>query len=94
MTMYPSVQAKARAEIDSVCGLDSNSSSSATSSASAGRLPNFEDQSSLPYIEALIKELYRWGVTVPLGIPHRSTEEMEYNGWDIPSETVIIANLK
>lgn len=52
--LYPRVQRMAQAEVDSVVGKD--------------RLPSFQDRDSLPYIEALVKELYRWLPIVPLGI--------------------------
>jgi cytochrome P450 len=41
MTLHPDVQAKVQAEMDSVVGRN--------------RLPNFEDQAKLPYLEAVIK---------------------------------------
>jgi cytochrome P450 len=52
--LFPEVQAKAQAEIEAVIGND--------------RLPSFQDQKSLPYIDALVKELYRWLPIVPLGM--------------------------
>jgi hypothetical protein len=54
MTLYPEVQKKAQAEIDAVIG--------------PNRFPDFYDRSSLPYINALVKELSRWNLVVPLGI--------------------------
>ena len=53
MGLYPEVQKKAQAEIDAVVGTD--------------RLPEIEDRPSLPYINALIKELMRWNLVLPLG---------------------------
>jgi cytochrome P450 len=53
MILFPEVQAKAQAEIDSVVGKD--------------RLPDFGDRDSLPYIEAVICEALRWHPPVPLG---------------------------
>ena len=55
MALYPEVQKKAQAEIDAVVGPD--------------RLPEIEDRPSLPYINALIKELMRWNLVTPLGEP-------------------------
>jgi cytochrome P450 len=55
MALYPEVQKKAQAEIDAVVGPD--------------RLPEFEDRPSLPYINAVIKELMRWNLVTPLGEP-------------------------
>ena len=52
MALYPEVQKKAQAEIDAVVG--------------AHRLPDFEDRSSLPYINAIVKESMRWHLVLPL----------------------------
>jgi len=54
MTLFPEAQAKARAEIDAVIGSD--------------RLPSFADRDSLPYVEALVKEVLRWNAVAPAGI--------------------------
>lgn len=45
MICHPEAQAKARAEIDRVVGLD--------------RLPQFSDQEDLPYLGAVLKEVFR-----------------------------------
>jgi cytochrome P450 len=53
MLACPEVQKKAQAEIDSLTG---------------GRyLPSFEDEASLPYISALVKEVMRWENVTPFG---------------------------
>ena len=51
--VYPETQRKAQAEIDRVIGND--------------RLPTLADMPNLPYIEALVKEVFRWHVVAPLG---------------------------
>ena len=53
MTLYPKAQRKAQVEIDGVIGND--------------RLPTLADQSSLPYVDALVKEVLRWNPVAPLG---------------------------
>ena len=53
MALYPEVQKKAQAEIDAVIGPD--------------RLPDFQDRSSLPYINAVVKESSRWNLVLPFG---------------------------
>jgi Cytochrome P450 len=53
LTLFPQVQRRAQAELDTVVGRD--------------RLPTFDDRQRLPYIEALCKELMRWQVLTPLG---------------------------
>ena len=55
MTLYPEVQKKAQAEIDAVVG--------------PNRLPDFNDRSSLPYVNAIVKESARWNIVVPIGRP-------------------------
>lgn len=47
MILHPEVFAKAQAEIDRVVGSD--------------RLPDFQDRTSLPYVESVVKEVYRYG---------------------------------
>ena len=53
MVMHPEVQRKAQEEIDRVIG--------------GGRLPTLADQPSLPYVDALVKEVFRWQQSGPLG---------------------------
>ena len=53
MVLHPEIQRKAQAEVDRVIGSD--------------RLPTFADQSSLPYVDALVKEVLRWKPVTPLG---------------------------
>ena len=53
LTLFPDIQKQAQAEIDAVVGSD--------------RLPKFSDRDSLPYVDALAKEVLRWSVVAPLG---------------------------
>lgn len=55
MVCYPEIQKKAQEELDRVVG--------------HGQLPEFGDRESLPYLSAIIKEIYRWRPTVPAGTP-------------------------
>jgi len=52
MVLNPRVLKKAQQEIDSVIGDQ--------------RLPTFSDRASLPYIDAIMSETFRWGCPVPL----------------------------
>ncbi|KAL4061713.1 cytochrome P450 [Scleroderma yunnanense] len=88
MTLYPEVQKKAQAEIDAIISLD--------------RLPTLSDRQSLPYIEALVKEIHRWHVVSSLdvclssaliGFPHRVSEEDIHDGYYIPKGSLVIPNL-
>ncbi|KAI4612003.1 hypothetical protein J4E80_007455 [Alternaria sp. BMP 0032] len=59
----------------------------------ADRSPTFEDEASLPYIRALVKEVLRWRpVAVLGGTPHASTEDDRYEGYYIPSGTTVLGN--
>ncbi|KAI0350830.1 cytochrome P450 [Trametes cingulata] len=78
MAMHPEEQRKAQAEVDAVVG--------------PHRLPDFADREALPYVNALIKEVFRWHNVVPLGIPHETTADEEFNGWFIPKGTMVIPN--
>ena len=66
MVLYPAAQYNAHEEIDRVIGKD--------------RLPVISDRESLPYVEALFKEVLRWHPIAPLGMPHRLTKEDKFEG--------------
>lgn len=63
MLHNPSAQAEAQAEIERVIGAD--------------RLPTYADRTSLPYVEAIYKEVLRWQPLAPFGIPHRYSSEKD-----------------
>ena len=81
MLIYPEVQRAAQAELDRVIG---------------DRLPTIADRASTPYLNALIKEALRWyppvhlskrccyltiySADVPIGLAHRSAEDVVYKG--------------
>ncbi|CAA7263104.1 unnamed protein product [Cyclocybe aegerita] len=79
MLLHPRVQRKAQAEIDSIIG--------------AGRLPTFADRPSLPYIEAIYREVMRYAPPLYVGFTHSSTEDDWYDGYFIPKGTSVFANL-
>ena len=79
MASNPEIQDKAHAELDAVIGPD--------------RLPSLSDRESLPYIDALVKELHRWSPILPLGLPRTYTGDGdEYKGYRIPKGSLIFAN--
>ncbi|PPR05124.1 hypothetical protein CVT24_010380 [Panaeolus cyanescens] len=82
LTTHPDVQAKAQAELDNVL-LEGG----------MPRLPTLEDRPSLPYIEAIYREVMRWGPPLPLGLPHATTEDDWYKGYFIPKGTIISPNI-
>jgi cytochrome P450 len=79
MIAHPEFQKRAQAELDEVVG--------------RSRTPTFSDASSLPYIQAIIKEVLRWRPSLPLGVPHTTTEDDWYNGMFIPKGTMCLVNL-
>lgn len=69
----------AHAELDAVIGTD--------------RFPTFEDEKSLPYIDALCNEILRIRpVAVLGGTPHANSESDTYRGYYIPKGTNILSN--
>lgn len=79
MSLHPSIQRKAQAELDTVVGPD--------------RLPDFRDRESLIYLDAIIKEAMRWMPSAPLGLTHCTMEDEVVNGNFIPAGTVLLANI-
>ncbi|KAF7375517.1 putative monooxygenase [Mycena sanguinolenta] len=78
MILNPSVQRKAQEEIDRVIGPD--------------RLPVIQDRASLPYVRALMAEVFRWHPAVPLGIARALTQDDIYDGMHLPKGSVVIPN--
>ena len=79
MITHPDAQRRAHAELDTVVG--------------RSRTPRFSDAPSLPYIQALVKEVLRWRPALALSLPHSTTEDDWYNGMFIPKGTLCLANL-
>ncbi|KAI1745050.1 cytochrome protein [Xylaria scruposa] len=79
MILFPEVQRKAQEEIDQVIG---NS-----------RLPTYSDKESLPYINAVLTEAWRWHTVVPMALPHVTTSEDVVNGYFIPKGSLVIPNI-
>jgi len=70
MAINPGVQEKAQREIDRVVGID--------------RLPDFSDRPTLPYIEAIYREVLRCKPPLHMGMPHCLTEDDHYKDFLIP----------
>ncbi|KAG9287572.1 hypothetical protein G9A89_019633 [Geosiphon pyriformis] len=79
LATHPEIQAKAHEELDRVVG--------------KSRLPDLNDEPSLPYIRALIKENLRWAPPAPLGAPHFIEEEDQYMKYHIPKNSVVVMNI-
>ncbi|KAL3450431.1 cytochrome P450 [Aspergillus insuetus] len=77
--MHGGFAAKAREELDRVVGRD--------------KLPGPEDRPHLPYISAIVEEIFRWRPVGPEGVPHLNKEETVYNGYTIPAGSVVVPNV-
>jgi len=78
LVLYPEVQKRAQAELDLVVSRD--------------RMPTYDDKPRLPYIEAISKELLRWHMVAPTGLPHSPTDDDVYRGYFIPKGSAVIGN--
>ncbi|KAL2850249.1 O-methylsterigmatocystin oxidoreductase [Aspergillus pseudoustus] len=76
MALYPDVQRKAQEELDRVVGY--------------ARLPGFEHRERLPYIEATVKENFRWRPPGPVSEPHVAGEVLSCNGYLIPKGSLLL----
>ncbi|KAH9048920.1 cytochrome P450, partial [Lactarius hengduanensis] len=76
---YPDITTRIQEELDNVVGRD--------------RLPTFDDERSLPYLVAFIKEVTRRVSVVPLAVPHATSKSDVYAGYDIPAGTTVYGNI-
>lgn len=61
---------KVQAEIDSVIG--------------QSRQPTTDDRANMPYTDAVIHEIQRFGNIAPLALPHITNEELQLEGYTVP----------
>ncbi|EJD46775.1 cytochrome P450 [Auricularia subglabra TFB-10046 SS5] len=78
MVLWPEYQRKAQQELDRVVG---------------DRLPEFADCDSLPYLEAIIREIYRRYPVTPMALAHAVEQDDHYDGFYIPKGTIVLANV-
>ncbi|KAG2366034.1 cytochrome P450 [Suillus spraguei] len=75
---FPDEQAQVQAEIDAVIRRD--------------RVPTFADKPSLVRLEAFISEALRWRPMSAEGMPHRTTEDVIWENYCIPTGTTVVGN--
>ncbi|KAI0038259.1 cytochrome P450 [Auriscalpium vulgare] len=78
--LHPDVAQMLQTELDTVIG--------------RSRLPTFADEPALPYFKAFIKEVMRFRPVVPLAVPHATTADSAYAGYDIPAGTTVYGNIE
>ncbi|KAG0619800.1 hypothetical protein M758_4G166200 [Ceratodon purpureus] len=76
---YPHYIKRMQEELDSVVGKD--------------RVVDESDIKSMPFLQAVVKELFRLHPAAPLGIPHFNLEATTLAGYDIPARTTVMLNL-
>lgn len=79
MIRYPEIQSKVRQEIYRVVGND--------------RLPTLDDRANLPYLEAVMQEVFRCSCIAGLAIPHYAQEDIHVSNYMIPKGTTVFPNL-
>ncbi|KAG8556512.1 hypothetical protein GDO81_018102 [Engystomops pustulosus] len=79
MILYPDIQSKVQEEIDQVIGRE--------------RKPTMGDVLNMPYTNAVIHEVQRFGDIIPLSLPHMTYRDVELQGYFLPKGTQIITNL-
>ncbi|KAL7980690.1 hypothetical protein Chor_001844 [Crotalus horridus] len=72
---YPEVEEKIHEEIDCVIGVN--------------RTPTMEDRLQMPYTEAVIHEIQRFGDLLPMALPRRVTQDVQLRGYTIPKVTPV-----
>ncbi|KAH8114932.1 cytochrome P450 [Phellopilus nigrolimitatus] len=79
MARHPNAVKRAQEDIDKVIGDE--------------RLPTIEDRSGLPYIDCILKEVFRINPPLPLSVPHQSMKEDIYRDKLIPAGSMIVPNV-
>ncbi|XP_075125376.1 cytochrome P450 2K1-like [Leptodactylus fuscus] len=78
MIKYPEIQEKVHNEIDKVIG---------------SARPQMEHRKQMPYTDAVIHEVQRFGDIVSTTVPHAASQDGTFNGYFIPKGTPIIPML-
>ncbi|XP_057568163.1 cytochrome P450 2B11-like [Hippopotamus amphibius kiboko] len=75
MLKYPHVAERIHKEIDQVIG--------------SNRPPALDDRAKMPYTDAVIHEIQRFGDLIPIGVPHVVTKDTHFRGYILPKGTEV-----
>ncbi|CAL0317746.1 unnamed protein product [Lupinus luteus] len=75
---HPHIQKKVREEINKVLGPEHQVTE--------------PDIQKLPYLQAMIKEVLRFRMAIPLLVPHMNLQHAKLGGFDIPTESKVLVN--
>ncbi|KAM3930521.1 cytochrome P450 2K4-like [Leptodactylus fuscus] len=75
MTKYPEIQQKVQNEIDKLIG---------------SAQPQMEHRKQMPYTDAVIHEIQRFGDIAPTTVPHVASQDVTFRGYFIPKGTIIL----
>ncbi|KAG1835390.1 cytochrome P450 [Suillus subalutaceus] len=75
---FPHLQAHVHEELEAIIGRETT--------------PTFEDWSQLVQVQAFILEAFRWRPVNPIGLPHRATKDIIWNGMCIPAGATVFGN--
>ncbi|XP_069584345.1 cytochrome P450 2K6-like [Ranitomeya imitator] len=78
MMKYPEIQKKVQSEIDKVIGSNE---------------PQAIHRKEMPYTEAVIHEIQRFGNIVPTNVPHATTQDVNFRGYLLPKGIQVITLL-
>ncbi|KAJ7149195.1 cytochrome P450, partial [Mycena crocata] len=78
MCRHPDIQRNAQRQVDTLTSVDS--------------IPTMEDALKLPYVECIMKEIFRFSPPAPL-LVHSPIEDDLYQGFLIPKGSLVMANI-
>uniref|UniRef100_A0A7N8Y6K2 Cytochrome P450 2J2-like n=1 Tax=Mastacembelus armatus TaxID=205130 RepID=A0A7N8Y6K2_9TELE len=79
MILYPDIQERVQAEIDTVVG--------------SSRQPSLTDRENMPYTDAVIHEIQRMGNIIPLNLVRTANKDTMLDKYTIPKGTMILPTL-
>eukprot|EP00079_Xenopus_tropicalis_P035441 XP_017949212.1 PREDICTED: uncharacterized protein LOC100036663 isoform X3 [Xenopus tropicalis] len=75
MMKYPEIQKNVQNEIEKVIGQSR---------------PQTEHRKSMPYTDAVIHEIQRFGNIIPMNLPHATAQDVTFRGYFLPKGTYVI----